>query len=76
MHYSDLYDNLCADRLTLMTYECEHFFRRGSKRWSLSQIPDPQDTDLVRYSVLASLVEALVDVFVDDGGGRIPAVFC
>ncbi|CZT09314.1 uncharacterized protein RAG0_14113 [Rhynchosporium agropyri] len=58
-----LYDDLCANRLTLLTYECEYIFRRGSKRWQLSQIPDPQDADPVRYAVLASLVEALVDVF-------------
>lgn len=58
-----LHDDLCANRLTLMSYECEYIFRRGSKRWLLSQIPDPQDTDPVRYAVLASLVEVLVDVF-------------
>lgn len=58
-----LYDDLCADRRTLMTYECEYFFRRGSERWSLSRIEDPCDEDPVRYAVLASLVEALVDAF-------------
>ncbi|OBT39790.1 hypothetical protein VE00_09673 [Pseudogymnoascus sp. WSF 3629] len=40
-----LYDDLCADRRTLMTYECEYFFRRGSERWSLSRIEDPCDED-------------------------------
>jgi hypothetical protein len=58
-----LYDDMCAGRLTLMTYESEYLFRRGSKRWLLVQIPDPQDTDPTRYAILASLVEALVDVF-------------
>ncbi|OBT68636.1 hypothetical protein VE03_01796 [Pseudogymnoascus sp. 23342-1-I1] len=58
-----LYDDLCADRRTLMTYECEYFFRRGSERWSLSRIADPCDEDPVRYAVLASLVEALVEAF-------------
>ena len=58
-----LYDDLCANRLYLMSYECEYISRRGSKRWRLSQIPDPHDADALRYAVLASLVEALVDVF-------------
>ena len=58
-----LYDDLCADRRTLMTYECEYLFRRGSERWSLSRIEDPYDEDPVRYAVLASLVEALVEAF-------------
>jgi len=58
-----LYDDLCADRRTLMTYECEYLFRHGSERWLLSQIADPRDADPVRYAVLASLVEARVDAF-------------
>lgn len=32
-------------------------------RWSLARVPDPQDDDPVRYAILASLVEALVDAF-------------
>ena len=58
-----LHDDICAGNLLLMGYECEYMFRQGSKRWLISQIPDPKDSDPVRYAVLASLVEALVDVF-------------
>ncbi|KAK0114146.1 hypothetical protein ONS95_013648 [Cadophora gregata] len=58
-----LYDDLCANRLILISYECEYILRRGSERWLLSRIPDPQDNDPVRYAILASLDEALVDVF-------------
>lgn len=58
-----LHDDLCADRRSLITYECEYLFRRGSERWSLSRIEDPCDEDPVRYAVLASLVEALVEAF-------------
>ena len=42
---------------------CEYLFRRGSGRWSLERIEDPCDEDPVRYAVLASLVEALVEAF-------------
>ncbi|PQE25290.1 hypothetical protein CJF32_00008581 [Rutstroemia sp. NJR-2017a WRK4] len=58
-----LYEDICADYRIVITYECEYLFRRGSKRWLLSQIPDPKEPDLVRYAILASLVEALVDAF-------------
>lgn len=37
-----LHGDLCADRLTFMSNECEYIFRRGSKYWLLSQIPDPR----------------------------------
>ncbi|PQE10145.1 hypothetical protein CJF31_00004037 [Rutstroemia sp. NJR-2017a BVV2] len=54
---------MCADYRIVITYECEYLFRRGSKRWLLSQILDPKDPDPRQHAILASLVEALVDVF-------------
>ncbi|KAF2191293.1 hypothetical protein K469DRAFT_720279 [Zopfia rhizophila CBS 207.26] len=50
-----LYDDLCAHELIMMGYECEYMFRRGSKRWLVSEIPDPQDSDPIRYAILASV---------------------
>ena len=47
----------------MMGYECEYFFFHSEHSWRLSQIPDPQDPDPVRYAILASMVEALVDAF-------------
>jgi hypothetical protein len=58
-----LYDDMCASDLDMMIYESEYFFSQGSRRWLLSQIPDPQDSDSVRYAILASLLEALVASF-------------
>lgn len=58
-----LYDDLCANNLIMMGYECEYFFYQHGHRWRLSQIPDPKDSDPVRYALLASMVEALVGAF-------------
>lgn len=58
-----MYEDLCAGRLILMSYESDYFFRQGSPRWQLSRMPDPGESDPVRYAVLASLVEALADAF-------------
>lgn len=58
-----MYDDLCAGRLILMSYESDYFFRQASLRWQLSRMPDPNDDDPIRYAILASLIEALVDVF-------------
>ncbi|KAI1975138.1 hypothetical protein LOZ53_004767 [Ophidiomyces ophidiicola] len=58
-----LYEDLCADNLILMSYECEYLFFHPETRWQLSQIPDPKDKNHMRYALLASMVEALVDAF-------------
>ncbi|KAL2366060.1 hypothetical protein RJZ56_000900 [Blastomyces dermatitidis] len=47
----------------MMGYECEYFFSHREPHWSLACIPDPQDEDSIRYAILASMVEALVDAF-------------
>jgi len=58
-----LYEDLCADHFVMMGYECTYFFYQPHGRWSLVNLPDPKDDDLVRYAILASMVEALVDAF-------------
>ncbi|KAL7620653.1 hypothetical protein AAE478_009648 [Parahypoxylon ruwenzoriense] len=71
----------------MIGYEPNYFFYRTEATWRLSQIPDPQDANPVRYALLASFVEALVSAFdwkleqglrrdgsrnVEDGGVKIP----
>jgi hypothetical protein len=57
-----LYEDLCADHFVMMGYECAYFFYQPHARWALS-LPDPKDNDPVRYAILASMVEALVEAF-------------
>lgn len=47
----------------MMGYESSYFFYHSESTWQLSQVPDPKDKDLVRYSLLASFVEAIVAAF-------------
>lgn len=56
-----IYENLCAGRLILMSYDYNYFYSHDSPRWRLSSMPDPQDNDAVRYAILASLVEAMAE---------------
>ncbi|KAI9807058.1 MAG: hypothetical protein M1825_005775 [Sarcosagium campestre] len=58
-----LCEDICAKQLIMMGYECEYFFFHKELRWSLERLPDPQDEDPIRYAVLASMAEALVDAF-------------
>ncbi|KAM3443251.1 hypothetical protein MY4824_000554 [Beauveria thailandica] len=58
-----LYEDLCSGEIILMGYESDYFFAHDEASWRLSQIPDPKDTDVVRYAVLACFVEALVAAF-------------
>lgn len=58
-----LYEDLCANDLIMMGYECEYFFFHNEHSWRLSEISDPSDPDPVRYAILASMVDALVDAF-------------
>lgn len=58
-----LYEDLCSGNLIMMGYESDYFFYHTENSWQLSQVPDPRDTDPIRYAVLASLVEALVSAF-------------
>ncbi|EAS32714.2 uncharacterized protein CIMG_03738 [Coccidioides immitis RS] len=58
-----LVEDLCASDFIMMGYECTYFFFHREPRWSLACIPDPRDKDPIRYAILASMVEALVDAF-------------
>ncbi|KAA8894746.1 hypothetical protein FN846DRAFT_999075 [Sphaerosporella brunnea] len=58
-----LYQDLCAGLDYEMATETEYFFLHTGSRWRLSAIPDPKEKDPVRYAILASMVEALVDAF-------------
>lgn len=54
---------MCAGHGPAIGSETEYFWRRPEDEWSLESIPDPNDGDPVRYAVLASLMEAMVDAF-------------
>ncbi|KAI1925482.1 hypothetical protein LOY86_001379 [Ophidiomyces ophidiicola] len=58
-----LYEDLCASDFIMLGYECTYFFHHSEPSWSLACLPDPQDNDPVRYFILASMVEALVEAF-------------
>lgn len=58
-----LVEDVCACDFIMMGYECTYFFFHTESRWLLSAVPDPRDDDPVRYAMLASMMEALVDAF-------------
>lgn len=58
-----LYELLCAREHVHLVEEVTYFFYRHSHRWALCEIPDPKDPDPVRYAILASMVETLVESF-------------
>lgn len=58
-----IYEAMCAGHGPAIGSETEYFWRRPEDEWSLESIPDPTDGDPVRYAVLASLMEAMVDAF-------------
>lgn len=58
-----IYEAMCAGNGAAIGSETEYFWRRPEDKWSLDKIPDPEDDDPVRYAVLASLLEAMVDAF-------------
>lgn len=41
--------------------EARHFFRQHT--WDMKSIPDPKDTDPVRYAIIAALIKYLVRAF-------------
>lgn len=47
----------------LLRLECEYMYRQSGRKWSLSTIPDPCDPYLVRYAMLASIAEEVVEAF-------------
>jgi hypothetical protein len=53
--------SICAGEHGEVMLESAYFWRQ--KHWSLCNIPDPKDPDPVRYAILASLVEEMVEAF-------------
>ncbi|KAF8797806.1 hypothetical protein BYT27DRAFT_7343977 [Phlegmacium glaucopus] len=41
--------------------ESDYFWRRA--RWRIKDIPDPKDPNPLRYAILASLVESMVEAY-------------
>ena len=58
-----LYEAFCANTEGAISEETEYFWHRGESRWATRNLKDPQDSDPVRYAVLASLTEVLVNSF-------------
>lgn len=58
-----LFEDLCASDFIMMGYECTYFFFHSEPDWILNRIPDPRDNDPIRYAIIASMVEALVEAF-------------
>ena len=57
-----MYECLVTDNEDEMMQESQYWFHH-QVGWHLANIPDPQDTDPVRYAILASLADALVHSF-------------
>ncbi|WEW60452.1 hypothetical protein PRK78_005938 [Emydomyces testavorans] len=51
------------EMLPVIGYETEYFWRQGRRSWELHRIPDPKDSDPIRYAIIACVVEALLDAF-------------
>ncbi|ELR02397.1 hypothetical protein VC83_02546 [Pseudogymnoascus destructans] len=58
-----IYEAMCAGHGPAVGSETEYFWRRPEDEWTLESMPDPKDADPVRYAMLASLMEAMVDAF-------------
>lgn len=58
-----LYEAIASGNYVALGPETEYFWYQSRKRWALHLIPDPADPELVRYAVLACLVEELVCAF-------------
>ncbi|KAF9013785.1 hypothetical protein BDZ89DRAFT_1076791 [Hymenopellis radicata] len=56
-----LYDAVCTQHHNEMVHEATYIWNR--QEWSLADWPDPQDSDPVRYTVLAGIMEMLVEAF-------------
>lgn len=58
-----LYEIFMTREFVLLPLECEYMYRQSGRKWSLFTIPDPCDPDLVRYAMLASVAEEVVEAF-------------
>jgi hypothetical protein len=58
-----LYEAFCANAEGAISEETEYFWHHGEPRWATRNIQDPKDSNPVRYAMLASLTETLVNSF-------------
>ncbi|KAG5297792.1 hypothetical protein I7I48_07038 [Histoplasma ohiense] len=58
-----IYEAITARECVVIGSEVEYFFYQTRKAWAVHRIPDPCDTDPVRYAILASIVEELACAF-------------
>lgn len=59
-----MYEFMCAGMNYILQEEIEHFyFHPQPEVWRLEDIPDPHDTDSLRYAIVASIIEALAESF-------------
>ncbi|PPQ74064.1 hypothetical protein CVT26_006944 [Gymnopilus dilepis] len=56
-----LHDVLCADEENYIMLEGHYFWMQST--WRLKDIPDPKDPNPLRYAILASLVEYMVEAY-------------
>lgn len=57
-----IYEFYILDHNVLFRNELEYFCRNHPE-WAVSEIPDPQDKDPIRYAILAVLTKLLCDAF-------------
>ncbi|TEY83987.1 hypothetical protein BOTCAL_0023g00060 [Botryotinia calthae] len=58
-----MYEILMMGDYVPLGSETEYFWYQSTEKWSLSSIPDPKDSDPIRYAVVACIVEELVHAF-------------
>ena len=56
-----LHDCLCADHQNYIMLESDYFWRQA--HWRIKDMPDPRDPNPVRYAILASLLESMVEAY-------------
>ena len=56
-----IHDVLCADVGNYVMLENDYFW--GHNDWKIKDIPDPQDPNPIRYTVLAALTESMAEAY-------------
>lgn len=58
-----IYEAVVAREFYAIGSEVEYFWYQPRKNWAVHRIPDPQDSDPVRYAILACIAEELALAF-------------
>ncbi|KAE8373552.1 hypothetical protein BDV26DRAFT_285021 [Aspergillus bertholletiae] len=58
-----IYEAMAARQYTAIPAEVEYFWHQVRRSWAVHRIPDPNDSDPIRYAILASIAEELADAF-------------